>query len=317
MTRLKEGFGSLEYRQGIPTPDIANLRNGGAMAQGEMRLRIWDVEHGACAMLQHVNGGVGGRLAMIDSGSTSGWRPSTFIKNDLGRDRLDYLFITNADQDHMSDLQGLWDAGINVQVLVRNRSYTGEQIKQIKLQSGPLTDDAERYVSACSTFNQPVSEPFNEHMGGITATMFWNRYPTFTNTNDLSLVVFIKYAGCKFLFPGDLEKAGWRALLQREDFRDELKYTDILVASHHGRESGFCPELFNYCEPSAVIISDKPIEHETQQMVPDYRAVVREDGVPVRTTGKRRHVLTTRRDGWIQITVASNGYYSIDTEYEG
>lgn len=27
---------------------------------------------------------------------------------------LDYLFITNADQDHMSDLKGLEDAGIYV-----------------------------------------------------------------------------------------------------------------------------------------------------------------------------------------------------------
>lgn len=285
--------------------------------QGEMRLRFWDVQHGACAMVQHVNGLYGGRLAMIDSGSTDDWSPSTYITQTLGRNRLDYLFITNADQDHMSDLQGLWDAGITIPVLFRNPSYTAEQMRQIKRQSGPLSADAERYVAACAIFNQPVSEPFDQYMGGITASVFWNQYPTFTNTNDLSLVVFIKYAGCKFLVPGDLEKPGWRALLQRQDFREELKYTDILVASHHGRENGFCPEVFNYCKPSAVIISDKPIEHETQKMVPDYRAVVSEDGVPVRTTGKRRRVLTTRRDGSIQITVGSNGCYAIDTEKHG
>jgi len=282
-----------------------------------MRLRIWDVEHGACAMVQHVNGQYGGRLAMIDSGSMDEWRPSTYIRHDLVRDRLDYLFITNADQDHMSDLHGLWDAGIAVPVLYRNPSYTGEQMRQIKRQSGPLTNDAERYVSACEQYNQPLAEPFDLHMSGITANLFWNPYPTFTNTNDLSLVIFIKYAGCKFLFPGDLERPGWRALLQRQDFREELKYTDILVASHHGRDSGFCPEVFNHCEPTAVVISDKPIEHETQRMVPDYRAVVSTKGVPVRTTGKRRHVLTTRRDGWIQITVDSTGHYFIDTEYRG
>ncbi|MCO6414058.1 MAG: hypothetical protein J5I92_15070 [Thiogranum sp.] len=287
------------------------------MALGEMLLRIWDVEHGACAMLHHLQNGVAGRLAMIDSGCTHSWWPSTYIARTLGRTRLDYLFITNADQDHMSDLQGLWDAGIEVPVLYRNPSYTGEQMRQIKRQSGPLSADAERYVDCCCTYSGPVGEPFDQFMGGITTSLFWNPYPTFANTNDLSLVVFVKYAACKFLFPGDLEKSGWRALLQRQDFREELKYTDILVASHHGRESGFCPEVFDYCQPSAVIISDKPIEHETQKMVPDYRAVVTENGVPVRTTGKRRHVLTTRRDGWIRITVGSNGYYAIDTEYRG
>jgi beta-lactamase superfamily II metal-dependent hydrolase len=284
--------------------------------QGEMRLVIWDVQHGACAMVQHILGQHAGRLAMIDSGSADDWRPSTYITNNLGRNRLDYLFITNADQDHMSDLQGLWDAGVHTPVLYRNPSYTGEQMRQIKAKSGPLTNDAERYVSACSAFNLPVGEPFHLHMGGITATMFWNPYPAFTDTNNLSLVIFIKYANFKILFPGDLEKAGWLALLQRADFRAELVGTDVLVASHHGRESGFCADIFNYFTPSAVVISDKPIEHETQKMVPDYRKVVRDQGVRVSTTMKDRHVLTTRRDGWIQFTVDSNTY-TITTEYNG
>ncbi len=284
--------------------------------QGEMRLVIWDVQHGACAMVQHILDQYVGRLAMIDSGSADDWRPSTYITKALGRNRLDYLFITNADQDHMSDLQGLWDAGIHTPVLFRNPSYTGEQMRQIKRQSGPLSADAERYVSACSTFTLPVDEPFDLHMGGITATTFWNPYPTFTDTNNLSLVVFIKYANFKILFPGDLEKAGWQALLQRADFRAELVGTDVLVASHHGRESGYCADIFNYFTPSAVVISDKPIEHETQKMVPDYRKVVRDQGVRVRTTMKDRHVLTTRRDGWIQFTV-TNDNYTIDTEYRG
>lgn len=284
--------------------------------EGEMRLCIWDVEHGACAMLQHVLGAFGGRLAMIDSGHKDDWRPSTYITQTLGRNQLDYLFITNADQDHMSDLQRIWDTGITVPVLFRNPSYSGEQMRQMKRVGGPLTADAERYVSACSAFNSPVDEPFNLHMGGITATTFWNPYPTFTDTNNLSLVIFIKYANFKILFAGDLEKPGWQALLQRAAFRAELAGTDVLVASHHGRESGFCADIFDYFTPSAVVISDKPIKHETQRTVPDYRRVVRDQGVRVRTTMKDRHVLTTRRDGWIQFTV-TNDYYYIDTECMG
>lgn len=284
--------------------------------QGEMVLRVWDVEHGACAMVQHVMGQHGGKLAMIDSGSTGDWRPSNYIRGDLMRTNLDYLFITNADQDHMSDLQGLWDARITVPVMFRNPSYTGEQMRQIKRRGGPLSADAERYVAACSSFNAPIDKPFNLHMGGIVATTFWNPYPTFMDTNNLSLVVFIKYSNFKILFSGDLEKAGWLALLQRPDFCAELRGTDVLVASHHGRESGFCQDMFAHFTPSAVVISDKPIEHETQRTVPDYRRVVREQGVLVRTTMKNRHVLTTRRDGWIQFNVY-NDNYTITTEYNG
>jgi beta-lactamase superfamily II metal-dependent hydrolase len=287
---------------------------------GEMRVRIWDVEHGACAMVQHVvRMGLkeyGGRLAMIDSGHGSGFRPSDYITRGLGRSRLDYLFISNADQDHMSDLQGLWDARIFVPVVHRNPTTSAIAMRAIKEASGPLTRDAERFVQICEGFNGTIAEPFDQHMGGITMSAFWNAYPQFTDTNNLSLAVFIKYQNFKILFPGDLEKAGWRSLLQDPGFRAELVNTDVLVASHHGRENGFCDDVFRYFTPSCVVISDKAKMHTTQETVPDYRAVVRDQGVRVRTTRKNRHVLTTRRDGWIQFSVEDGQYY-VDTEYLG
>lgn len=252
---------------------------------------------------------------MVDSGCTDDWQPSTEIAR-IGA-VLDYLFITNADQDHMSDLDGLWSAGTEPRVLIRNPSYTPDQYRQIKRISGPLSNDAKRYALACGDFNQPVARPFNDHMGGVRVTLYWNSYPEFDNTNDLSLVAFFDYAGFKIAFPGDLEKAGWRALLRRPDFLRELQSTTVLVASHHGRESGFCPEVFEFLRPRAVVISDKPVAHETQRMVPDYRAIIAGDGVTVRTTMRRRHVLTTRRDGTITFTIQANGDFFIDTEYGG
>ena len=291
---------------------------------GFMRVRVEDVEHGCCVMLQHVTKvglkqEVGGRLAMIDSGSSADFKPSTAIKA-MGRDKLDYLFITNADQDHMSDLKGLKDAGIEVVTLLRNPTYTGEEMRRIKLVSGPLSNDAMWYVNALSTYTDNVTAPFNTSMSGITYKAFYNSYGSgygqFKDTNNLSFATFVKYANFKMLFPGDLEKAGWTALLQRAEFRAELAGIDVLMASHHGRESGYCEDIFNYFTPSCVVISDKPIVHKTQQMVPDYRKVVRQSGVQVRTTMKDRHVLTTRRDGWIVFDVDDQNY-TIDTEYHG
>jgi beta-lactamase superfamily II metal-dependent hydrolase len=180
------------------------------MLLGEMVLRVWDVEHGACAMLHHTYNGQAGRLAMIDSGCTSDWRPSTYIRHQLNRSTLDYLFITNADQDHMSDLKGLDEAAVTVPVLIRNPTYTGHQMAGIKALGGPLSRDATWYVNACGSYNQHVTERFDADMGGITVTWFYNPYPKFVETNDLSLVVFIQYGGFKILFPGDLEVAGWR-----------------------------------------------------------------------------------------------------------
>lgn len=287
--------------------------------QGGMLLRIWDVEHGACAMLHHQLNGYAGRLAMIDSGCTAEWRPSTFIKYGLSRDRVDYLFITNADQDHMSDLEGLWQEGIGVKTLIRNPHPPADVLRKIKV-AGGMSKDIERFLSIHASYNQTVTEPFNEHMGGITRKTFFNQFPQFTDTNNLSCAVFIEFAGFKILFPGDLEEEGWLALLERQDFRQELAGVDVLVASHHGRKNGYCEDVFDYCRPRTVVVSDKAIVHSTQEMTQTYRQRVIDnwpDGAKVATTMKQRHVLTTRRDGWIQFTVDAVGNFTIETEMLG
>lgn len=295
---------------------MRDFLTGGNMP-GQMILRVWDVEHGACAMLTHHLNGHDGRLAMIDSGSKSDWTPGKHIKHALNRTTLDYLMITNADQDHMSGLENLWEEGLSITAFSRNRNITAEQMTEIKKQSGPLTRDAQRYIKSMGEYIHPVTHEFNDSMGGITRSTFSNSFPKFRDTNNLSQAIFIKFGPFKMLFPGDLEKSGWQELLNNDKFKEELKGTTILEASHHGRESGFCEEIFDYFNPMAVVISDKPIVHDTQRTVPDYRNVVHENGVLVKTTGKRRHVLTTRRDGWIQFTVEDNGHFTIDTECHG
>ena len=278
----------------------------------ELVLRVFDVEHGACTMLLSPTGE---RLAMIDCGhnSTTGWRPSTFIRSGLNRTRLDYLFVTNADQDHLSDLNGFWDNGIEVAGLYRNGSPSARVLQSIKENQCELTDDIERFLKIHAEYMAPLPVPFDVGMGGVTCSTFCNSYPDFTDTNNLSLAVFIKYGGFKMLFPGDLEDEGWKKLLENPSFVQELAYTDILVASHHGRYSGFCEEIFDYFTPQAVVISDKPIAYETQETVPDYRCVVNPNGVPVTNQARRRHVLTTRRDGDIVFKVSANGNFWITT----
>ena len=290
---------------------------------GQMILKIWDVQHGACAMLTHRSiYGFEGRLAMIDSGHNhdTGWKPSAYIKHYLNRNVLDYLFVTNADLDHISDLNDLWREDIAVHAFVRNRSVSPEVMRVIKDVGGELTEDIERYLDLHADYIHPVNAPFDQNMGGITARAFWNSPPRFYDTNNLSMVVFLRYGAFKILFPGDLEEDGWLALLEQAEFRAELAGTTVLVASHHGRENGYCDVLFNYCHPRAVVMSDKAIVHDTQNMTQTYRQRVIDhwpNGLVVKTTGRQRHVLTTRRDGWIQFVADDLGNFDIYTECAG
>jgi beta-lactamase superfamily II metal-dependent hydrolase len=277
---------------------------------GKMKLRIWDVQHGACAMLQHTEVA---KLAMIDSGHNSDeeWYPSSYIATALGRETVDYLFITNADLDHMSDLDGLWKSGIDVKTLIRSKGISPQALRAIKMKTasgGELGPDIERYLNIHESYNQPTTTPFNEHMGGVQTLTFSNSYPRFRETNDLSLAVFFIFEGFKVLFPGDLERAGWLALLENPDFVRTLDGTDVLIASHHGRQNGYCQEIFEHFEPQCVVFSDKPIDHGTQEgMAGIYARHVSDRGVRL-LNGEQRWVLTTRSDGWIHFEADTDGF---------
>ena len=90
-------------------------------------------------------------------------------------------------------------------------------------------------------------------------------------TNDLSLVVVAQFGVFKIVFAGDLEVAGWRRLLGLPSFRQDLMGTSVFVASHHGRESGRCTELFDLFRPQLVIISDDERQFDSQDTDDWYR----------------------------------------------
>jgi beta-lactamase superfamily II metal-dependent hydrolase len=81
-----------------------------------MKVQIFDVEHGACAL---VTADTGAHM-LIDCGhnSTTGWRPSTYLPS-IGVTHLDELVITNYDEDHVSDLPYLVRS-VGIGILTRN-----------------------------------------------------------------------------------------------------------------------------------------------------------------------------------------------------
>lgn len=278
-----------------------------------MKLDIVNVEHGACAFIVPP---ASGRLAMVDCGhnETKNWRPSTHIRYGLGRKTLDYLFITNADHDHYSDLHDLVRI-VDVHWFHRGW-FTSEQFLAMK--RGPLSDDARSYdtLNRSHVYPSALVLPFDEGMDGITHMSFSNTYGVFTDTNNLSVATFFSYNGFQVLFPGDLEEEGWQELLKNAAFREQLGATTILVASHHGRFDGFCAEVFNYCDPLAVVISDKEILHDTQEgMAALYGSMLNRDGVVVKNSLARRKVLTTRSDGNIRFDVTDGSHFDVLLHY--
>lgn len=257
-----------------------------------MEIKIFDVSHGFCAYLIADNRNV----MLFDCGHNerTGFRPSEYLPRN-GCRGIEHLIIQNFDQDHVSDLHNLLRI-LPVEVLYRNRSITPETLTAMKLETGPLTSAMQAAIDLHGDYVTEVQAP--PDFTGIEFECFCNNYPDYQDTNNLSLVSFVHFDGMGVVFPGDLERAGWLALLQNSNFRSHLSRVNIFIASHHGRESGYCEEVFDYCNPDIVIISDKEIVHETQKQKYSQHA----SGVPWNGGPERRYVLTTRSDGMITIT---------------
>jgi len=200
------------------------------------------------------------------------------------------MFITNYDEDHISDLPNLQQS-VNINILHRNPSITPDQLRRLKEETGPISLAMSSLLSMLYKFTSPVTNP--PSFPNIGFEIFYCAYPTdFCDTNNLSLVCFLETPTYNFIIPGDIERPAWERLLQNRGFRERLMRTNVFIASHHGRTSGYCREVFNYCHPSVVIFSDGPKKYATQEETNVYAAHA--SGIAFK--GHHRRVLTTRND---------------------
>jgi beta-lactamase superfamily II metal-dependent hydrolase len=270
-----------------------------------MQVHIFDVAHGFCAYIIADNG----NTILVDCGHNdeTGFYPADYLlaKNCTG---IESLFVLNYDEDHVSGLPRLraYKNRLPVTVLYGNKSISPEQLRALKERGGPLGSGMKALLEMMAEYRfDVVSYPLYP---SVEIKTFCNPYPTFEETNNLSLVLFVQYPGLSLIFPGDLEKAGWQNLLKNNEFRNRLASVNVFVASHHGRENGYAKEAFEICKPQVVIVSDEQKQYDTQET--DYS--VHASGIPDSTKGGVRKVLTTRKDGMLLIN-STGGDYRITT----
>jgi beta-lactamase superfamily II metal-dependent hydrolase len=269
-------------------------------------LQIFDVEHGACALLTCRTASGAIRL-MVDCGhnASTKWYPGTHLRQ-LGVSSLEQLVITNYDEDHVSGYPNLLSQGIFIDWIMRNVSVTPQTIRTLKTEDG-MGVGIETLINTLDAFLPPGTSSGTPHQfPGVTYEAFINRYPSFDDENNLSLVLYLTVHGTSFLFPGDMETAGFEYLLSTNPrFRTITGQIDVLIASHHGRENGICDSMFSKwnCRPSIVVISDDYKQYSTQETSAWYGQ--RCSGVTGFRNQPLRKVLSTRSDGEIRFSFAN------------
>jgi len=268
-------------------------------------LQIFDVDHGQCALLTMPNGAGGVHRVIIDCGHAvnfggAPWYPGEHLQS-IGVRYIDMLVATNYDEDHMSGFPDLAQRGITVGCILGNPTVPAETIVRLKTEGGQnnLGKGIEAVAGALAARRGIGWQQVPPQIPGVGMVWTWNPCAKFDDENNLSMVFTLDILGHRFMFPGDMECAGWRHLLATcQPFRPVVAGVEVLVAAHHGRHSGICPDMFNVygCAPKLVIISDDYKQYDTQETTSFYGT--KASGIlGFRNEQGARKVLTTRRDG--------------------
>ena len=279
-----------------------------------LTIKFWDVQHGNATHIRTPNG----RHVVIDlgdadslTGSAGRFSPLRYLRHNQSVATIDHLVLTHPHRDHIDDISNL--ETFFIPVLSRPRWLGEADIRQ-----GNRPEDGSKvseYIQLEKRFDQQVARPNDitvpADWGGAIFAFYSSPDVPKSNLNNHSLVTFVSFAGCKALLPGDNESTSWQALLKNSAFVSELPAVDVLLAPHHGREAGFCEELFAAgLSPKVTIISDD--QAGTTSVTSKYYARTTGWGIELPDgTFEDRHCVTTRSDGNILVTfgVSSKGNF--------
>jgi beta-lactamase superfamily II metal-dependent hydrolase len=221
---------------------------------------VYDVEHGSSCFIQTpddknivVDLGVGSYKRSDDTFS-----PLAHLWNKYRVRHLDYVIVTHPHRDHLDDIDN-FDA-FSPRVLHTPRHLSDNEIRVANKPSESAI--IEQFLKIRARYSHPVAADQElvsaANAGGVEFQFFQPFSCGRGNLNNHSLVTIVSYANSKLIIPGDNEAASWNELLERPAFVRAIRGCDILIAPHHGREAGYCANLFQHIRPKLTIVSDGP-----------------------------------------------------------
>lgn len=276
-------------------------------------MQVWNVELGLAIHIKAPNG----KYIVIDLGRKNNFSPLYQLKNE----KVGYMVITHPHKDHIEDISNISYA--RPEVLWRVKSFSREELLD-KAQNESDVDIINRYCNFIDGYNGSLSDEkdptTNNPFNGLTAEVFQTSLCGKSNINNFSGIVVLKLGLMKIVICGDNESASFNILMERSDFKNAIKDTDILVAAHHGRESGFHNDFVSLANPLLTIVSDtkNPDTTASSRYSAKSRGLNVYDG-----SGKCnfRKCLTTRSDGSIRVIFGESsssqyrGTLRVETEF--
>lgn len=266
---------------------------------------FWDVQHGHGMYLKTLNKHIVFDLGAGSYGTNKEFSPLLHLKNKYKVQQLDGVVITHPHRDHLDDIAN-FDA-LSPRCLWRPNHLTEEDVRKANRDGNKTIID--KYLEINKRYTRPIADNENplkaENNGGVNVKMFVPKNCAKSNINNHSIVTVISHESVKMLIPGDNEPACWNELLADDAFVSAIDGAHIILAPHHGRESGFSDSLFEKISPYLVIVSDGRFCDTSA--TDRYSKKAKGWNVKKRNgETKERKCITTRNDGVILVEFGKN-----------
>jgi beta-lactamase superfamily II metal-dependent hydrolase len=266
-----------------------------------LEITIWDVQHGNAAYIKTPNN----RNIAVDLGAGESFSPLRELYARTVR-QLDWVVITHPHRDHIEEISDL--AIVPALSAVMPWHLSEDAIRRGNRQEDSGFVDEYLRMRRGITFPAPAANNPSDaaNFGGVSFSVFGASRCADGNLNNHSLVVVATYANLKIVISGDNEPPSWNELLLDDAFVAAVAGTDVFVASHHGRDSGYCVDLFDAMgKPRLIVISDGRFGDTSA--TDRYRRQSRGWTVYDATgEGETRYCVTTRCDGHITVRFGWN-----------
>lgn len=278
-----------------------------------LKIIVHDVGHGHAIHVFTPNG----HVIVIDLGCDEDFSPLEWLGGHTKT--IDSLVISHPHGDHIDEIQLIKSLGFRVRQLWRPKWLQEADVR--KANQKTYVEKLDTYFAMNSEFSHAISSGelvgSPEVSGGVSVEKFASNTCGVSNINNHSGVVVVTYEGVKVVIPGDNEPPSWNVLLEQPAFVEATRGAHVYLASHHGRASGYLPDLFKVITPKLCLVSDGRVQ-ETD-VTSRYSGHAQGWDVQSRSLGqaKTRKCVTTRTDGHVVIEVGrnsgANAYLSVST----
>lgn len=215
---------------------------------GPMEITMLDVGQGECLYLETPEH----HVYLLDAGSSSKSKTGQYqiipFLEYSGVRRLEGIFVTHWDEDHVNGLEDIlaWAQKDHVKIgriFLPDTGLQDEKRAELLAAAGRYGIDVETIHAGQSMQDGKMRlECLHPYPGEYAA-----------ERNETSLVLKMTYGDFSALFTGDLEKEGEEWLVR--SWGKETLNCDLLDAGHHGAANASSAEFLEAVSPGAVLIS--------------------------------------------------------------